>query len=103
MPDEQLLEFKDCSDNALRHRVWGGPVWSQRLDSVVLKGPFQLWIFCDSVKNGGGYTDVGPCLAWDRACGDASWSMTCLKKNRTHQLLTVMSSPSSKQSCLLCS
>lgn len=70
---------------------------------MVLKDPFQLWIFCNYMENGSGYADVGPCLAWDRACDDASWSMTCLKMNRTHQLMTGMASPFSKQSCLLCS
>ena len=46
-----MLEFKECLDTAVRHRVWilGGAVWSQELDSVILTSPFQLWIFYDSV------------------------------------------------------
>ena len=43
----ELLEFKECLDNTLRHRVWilDGPVWSQELDSVFLVGLFQFRIF----------------------------------------------------------
>jgi len=43
----KLLEFKECLDNTLRHRVWilDGPVWSQELDSVFLVGLFQFRIF----------------------------------------------------------
>ena len=35
----------------LRHTVWslGGPVWSQKLDSMISTGPFQLGLFCDSM------------------------------------------------------
>ena len=46
-----MLEFKECLDTAVRHRVCilGGAVWSQELDSVILTSPFQLWIFYDSV------------------------------------------------------
>lgn len=37
-----LLEFKKLLDNAARHHVciFGGPVWSQELDSVIPVGPF---------------------------------------------------------------
>lgn len=37
-------------NNALRHRVsgWGGPVWSQDLDSVIIGSPFHLGMFSDS-------------------------------------------------------
>ena len=47
-----MLEFKLCLDITLRHRVWiwGGVVWSQELCSVILVDPFQLRIFCDSMK-----------------------------------------------------
>ena len=46
-----MPEFKERSDNALRHRVWilGGVVCSQELDSILV-GPFQPGIFCDSIK-----------------------------------------------------
>jgi len=46
------LEFKDCLDTVLSHMVWfwGGPVWNQKLDSMILMGPFQHRIFCDSMK-----------------------------------------------------
>jgi len=38
-------------DSALRHRVWvwGGTLWSRGLDLMILVGPFQLGVFCDSV------------------------------------------------------
>lgn len=38
-------------DNAPRHWVWiwGGPVWSQELDPMVLMHPFQLGMFCGSI------------------------------------------------------
>lgn len=38
-----FLEFKECLDTALRHRVWiwSDPGWSRELDSVILGGPFQ--------------------------------------------------------------
>ena len=47
----ELTEFRESLDTALRHRVWilGGLEWSQELDSVILVGPFQLGVFCDSV------------------------------------------------------
>jgi len=47
----KLPEFKDCLDNTVSCMVWffGGAVWSLELDSVILMGPFQLWIFYDSV------------------------------------------------------
>jgi len=47
----QVPRFKECSDNALRHWVWilGGCVWRQGLDLVILVGPLQLGIFCDSM------------------------------------------------------
>ena len=47
----ELLEFKECLDAALRHRVCclGGPVWSQELDLMVLVGPFQFGISNDSM------------------------------------------------------
>ena len=40
----QVPEFKECSDSTLRHRVWilGGPVWSQELDSMLLRVPSKL-------------------------------------------------------------
>lgn len=43
----RLLEFKECLDNALRHKVWvlSGPMWSHELNSKFLVGPFQLQIF----------------------------------------------------------
>jgi len=46
----RLLEFKECLDNALRHRIWalGGSLWSQELGTEILLGPFQRGIFCDS-------------------------------------------------------
>ena len=46
-----VLEFWECLDSALGHRVWilSGAVWSQELDSAVLVGPFQLGIFSCSV------------------------------------------------------
>ena len=48
-----MLEFKECLDSALRDGVWilSGPVWSWELDSMILVGPFQLRIFCDSIKS----------------------------------------------------
>ena len=47
----KLLEFKECLDNVLGHRVWilGGAVWGQGLDLEVLVSPFQPGIFCDSM------------------------------------------------------
>ena len=47
---EQLPEFKECLDSALRCRVWilGGAVRGQEVDSVFLMRPFQLGIFYDS-------------------------------------------------------
>jgi len=51
----QVLEFKKCLGNALSHMEWflGGIVWSQELDLMVLAvmGPFQLGIFCDSIRS----------------------------------------------------
>ena len=49
----RLLEFEECLDTALSHRVWilGGAVWSQGLHSVILAGPFQLKIFCGFMTN----------------------------------------------------
>ena len=46
-----LPEFKKHLDNALRTMVWflGGPVRSQRLEWMILMGPFQLEIFYDSL------------------------------------------------------
>jgi len=46
----RLLEFEECLDTALSHRVWilGGAVWSQELESVTLVGPLQLRIFYNS-------------------------------------------------------
>ena len=37
----KLLEFKWCLENTLRHWdwIWGGALWSQRLDSMVLWVP----------------------------------------------------------------
>jgi len=45
----KLTEFRECLDNALRHKVGilGGPVWDQRLESVDVMLPFHLRIFCD--------------------------------------------------------
>ena len=47
----ELLEFKECLGNTVRHWVWTlcGPVWSLELDSMILEGLFQLQIFCYSV------------------------------------------------------
>jgi len=46
----KLREFKKCEDSALSFMAWflGDPVWSQGLGSVILMGPFQLGVFCDS-------------------------------------------------------
>ena len=46
----QVLEFRECLDNTLSHRVWivAGAVWSQGLDAVIHVGPFPLGIFYDS-------------------------------------------------------
>lgn len=43
----KLLEFKEHLDTTPRHgiSILGGPVQSQKLHSIVLVGPFQLWIF----------------------------------------------------------
>ena len=40
----------ECLDNALRHRIriFGGPVWSQSSDAMILAGPLQLGIFYGS-------------------------------------------------------
>ena len=48
----KLLEFKKHLDNALSHtvRFFGGPVWSQELDSMILMGLFQLRISYDSIN-----------------------------------------------------
>jgi len=48
----KLASFKEHLDNALSHRVWilDGPVRSRELDSLVLVGPSQTGIFCDSFK-----------------------------------------------------
>ena len=42
-----------AQDNAKTQRVWvfGGPVWSQELDSMAIMGLFQCRIFCDSMIN----------------------------------------------------
>jgi len=46
-----LAEFKKCLYKALRYMLCflGGPAWSQELDSMILVGPFQHGIFCDSM------------------------------------------------------
>jgi len=44
-----LCEFKEHLDNELSHVVLGSPMRSRELDSVILMGPFQLEIFCDSI------------------------------------------------------
>jgi len=48
----KLTEFRECLDNALRHKVGilGGPVWSRGLASMILVGPFQLGLLCDSMR-----------------------------------------------------
>ena len=45
-----LLVFKKCLDNALTYKVelW---VWSQEVDLMILVGPFQVTIYCDSVTS----------------------------------------------------
>ena len=51
-----MPEFKEHLNSALRHnalRVFGGPVWSQKLDLVVCLSSFQLRIFYDSMKDFG--------------------------------------------------
>ena len=60
-----VLEFRECLDSALRHRVWilGGPVWNLELDLMVLTGPFQLRIFCDSNSIASDITDEPPVKA----------------------------------------
>jgi len=47
----EVPELRERLDSALRHRnwIWGGAVWSRRLDSVILVSPFHLGLFCDSV------------------------------------------------------
>lgn len=47
----ELLEFKEHLNSALRHTVWflGGSLWSHKLDSMILVGPFHLGVFCDSM------------------------------------------------------
>jgi len=47
----ELLAFKQCLGNALRHRVWilGGPLWSLELGLMILVGSFQIRIFYDSI------------------------------------------------------
>ena len=49
----ELLELREHLGTALIHRVWilGGPVGIQRLDSMVLLGPFQHRLFCDYMRN----------------------------------------------------
>lgn len=44
---QSLLELKKHSDNGLRNMVWYlcGALWSQKLDSMLPVGPFQLKIF----------------------------------------------------------
>jgi len=45
----KLTEFQKHLDNTLTYIwFWGGPMWSQELDSMILVGPFQLGIFYDS-------------------------------------------------------
>ncbi|KAJ7405723.1 hypothetical protein WISP_138235 [Willisornis vidua] len=46
-----LPEFKKCLDDTLRHGVTPGddPVQAKGLDLMILVGPFQLIIFCDSL------------------------------------------------------
>jgi len=46
---QNLLELKQHLDDALR--FFGGPVWSQKLDSTVLMDAFQPRIFYDSVRS----------------------------------------------------
>ena len=43
----KVPELKKCSDNTLRCRIWiwGGPLWSQELDSVIPLGALQLRMF----------------------------------------------------------
>ena len=45
----QKLNVQLPLDNA-RVWIWGGPVWSQGLHSVILVRPFQEGILCDSMK-----------------------------------------------------
>ena len=47
----ELLELNKHLDGTFRHTVWilGGPLWSQELDLMILVGPFQLGILCDSM------------------------------------------------------
>jgi len=49
----KLPEFKEHLDNALRHKVWilGGPMWSWRLELMILLSSFQFRIFCDSMNS----------------------------------------------------
>lgn len=48
----KLTELKKHLNNSLRYRAWilDGPVWSQGLDLMTLMGPYQLVIFCDSMR-----------------------------------------------------
>lgn len=45
-----MLTFKKRLHGAVRHviRVLSGSVWNQELGSMILMGPFQFRVFCDS-------------------------------------------------------
>jgi len=48
----ELLEFMECLNSALRHRMWvlGGPVWSQELNSIVPQVFYDSMIPCCKLK-----------------------------------------------------
>ena len=63
----ELVEFKECLNNALRHWVWilDGAVQSRELNLMILLSPFQLKIFCDSIiMQFWVYLSVFKCLAY---------------------------------------
>lgn len=48
-----LTEFKKCLDNTLGHvvRFWGGPLQGWELSLMILVGPSQLGLCCDSMTD----------------------------------------------------
>lgn len=47
----KLPKSKKHPENILSHTIWflSGPMWNQKLDLIILMGPFQLRTFHDSI------------------------------------------------------
>ena len=47
--EKNLLNFAEKQKSLSTENRDSGPAWRKKLNSVILMGPFQLGIFCDSM------------------------------------------------------